>query len=173
LCFALAGVPGAVRALEPEEGPSTPLQLGVVEDLGLPPARRVTGLRVNLVSGRVEELAGADLLGLASRTRGDEVGVQTSFYGEVGGHLRGVQLALARSEADDRADGLQLSLAGNHAGELNGAQIALFVNGAHRARGLQLGLVNWADDLDGVQIGLVNVQRHGWIPVVPFLNLGW
>ena len=173
LVLALAALPCVGHALEPEEAPATPLQVGVVEDVPLPPASRVRGVRLNLLSGRTEDVAGVDLLGLASRTRGDETGFQTALYSEVGGHLRGVQLSLLASETDGRADGIQLSLASNHATDLRGAQIALFVNGARRARGLQLGLVNWADDLDGVQIGLVNVQRQGWIPFLPFFNLGW
>jgi len=40
-----------------------------------------------------------------------------------------------------------------------------------RMCGLQIGLVNYAERLDGVQIGLLNFARSQWF--FPFINIGW
>jgi len=47
------------------------------------------------------------------------------------------------------------------------------VNTASYFAGLQVGLLNWADDLDGLQIGLSNAvadQACYWLPII---NVGW
>ena len=49
-----------------------------------------------------------------------------------------------------------------------GAQIGL-VNGAHHAA-LQIGLLNLARHLEGVQIGLLNYAEDAAVPCLPILN---
>jgi hypothetical protein len=56
---------------------------------------------------------------------------------------------------------LQLS-ALNFVGNLEGAQIGL-INVGKRVRGVQIGLINVADDVDGVPIGLVSVTKTGGV----------
>ena len=45
------------------------------------------------------------------------------------------------------------------------------MNCAERMRGVQIGLVNWCDDLSGVQIGLVNISKGHKFPCIPFINI--
>jgi hypothetical protein len=44
------------------------------------------------------------------------------------------------------------------------------VNYASRIEGVQFGLVNVTEHLHGVQIGLVNVARNGFLPVFLIFN---
>jgi hypothetical protein len=39
--------------------------------------------------------------------------------------------------------------------------------------GLQVGLLNQASSLKGVQIGLVNLNEGGILPFFPFINVGF
>ena len=54
-----------------------------------------------------------------------------------------------------------------------GFQFSALLNRAKRMRGLQISLVNWTDDLDGFQIGLININRNGRIPFLPLFNFGF
>lgn len=65
--------------------------------------------------------------------------------------------------------GLQLTGLANRADTLSGAQLSLAMNFTDGAcRGLQFGLLNFAGDLCGLQIGLLNVNKSGWI--LPLIN---
>ena len=35
----------------------------------------------------------------------------------------------------------------------------------------QLGFINVTNDLQGVQVGLINFARNGFLPVFPFFNI--
>ena len=91
---------------------------------------------------------------------------------DVGGPRRG---GVAEDGLLDHRGGLALQTAAiyNHAGEATGLQLAAALNRTERMRGLQIALVNWTDDLDGVQIGLININRNGWIPFLPLFNFGF
>jgi hypothetical protein len=132
----------------------------------------VTGLRLNLILGANQDVTGLDLLGLASLTRGNHTGLQLALYDEVGGDLTGWQIGGLAADVDGRARGLQTAVFLNSAGEGTGVQVAAGVNRAEHMRGLQISLVNWTDELDGVQIGLINIHRKGWIPFFPLINFG-
>jgi len=48
------------------------------------------------------------------------------------------------------------------------------MNFAPRVTGLQIGaLVNKADSVAGLQIGLLNINKNGWLPFFPILNFGF
>ena len=128
---------------------------------------------LSLIVGASQDVTGLDLLGLASLTRGDQTGLQLALYDEVGGDLTGWQIGGLAAEVDGRARGLQTAALYNSAGEGTGIQIAGGLNRTKHMRGLQISLVNWTDELDGVQIGLINIHRKGWIPFFPLLNFGF
>lgn len=74
--------------------------------------------------------------------------------------------------ASRNAEGLQINLFGNLAYcDASGWQNGLVNIGKQNMRGLQIGLVNYSDYLQGVQIGLLNINRSGI--TFPILNLGW
>ena len=66
--------------------------------------------------------------------------------------------------------GLQLGLV-NKASDMYGIQCGLLWNHAKCARGLQLGLINRAETMAGLQIGLVNIIRESAVPFLPIINV--
>ena len=87
------------------------------------------------------------------------------------GYFSGHQSALAINWADE-VYGFQSAGLWNHATDGFGMQHG-FVNTADYFCGFQLGFFNWAEDLDGLQIGLVNVVANQAVPVLPFINIGF
>ena len=74
--------------------------------------------------------------------------------------------------ASRNAKGLFINLCGNYAKDNAwGWQNGLVNVVGRRMCGLQIGLVNYADHLDGVQIGLLNFARSQWF--FPIINIGW
>lgn len=107
-----------------------------------------------------EEAAGVQLAGLANIAGGDFAGITASgLLNVVGENLEGVQLSGLCNIAADDMKGLQIAGIGNIAGgTATGVQLAP-VNVAIRAKGLQIGLVNYyKEKLDGFQLGLVNAN---------------
>ncbi|MGN0852596.1 MAG: LA_2272 family surface repeat-containing protein [Kiritimatiellia bacterium] len=89
-----------------------------------------------------------------------------------GGYRNGVGLDAGLFSAGQTAKALQINLLGNWTADFaTGWQNGLVnVAGGHVC-GVQIGLVNVADSLEGVQIGLLNfVRTRQFFPIV---NLGW
>lgn len=81
----------------------------------------------------------------------------------------GIGRTLSRHDGAGELRGLQLGLL-NKAADMYGVQWGLIWNDAQRARGLQLGLVNTAETMTGLQIGLLNVIQQSPVPFLPFIN---
>lgn len=134
----------------------------------------VQGVRVNLIYGVDRNMTGLDL-GLINHTRGHMTGVGFGVVNVADGGFSGWQSG-AVNVAGGQFTGVQwspwtvLSLANFvEAGE--GAQIAIAFNRAQNLRGFQLSLVNVAEDMYGVQVGLINIIRSKpdlWI--LPLFN---
>ena len=91
-----------------------------------------------------------------------------------GGH--GLQLGGLSNTSAHKFKGLQLSGISNiTAGMDHGSQLSGILNvSSAMHRGLQLGAINYADSLNGAQIGLLNIARkrpNGW--QVGFVNLSY
>ena len=91
-----------------------------------------------------------------------------------GGH--GVQLSGASNTSAHNLNGLQLSAISNiTAGMDKGVQLSALLNvSSAMQRGLQLGAINFADSLNGAQIGVFNIARRhpkGW--QVGLVNLSY
>ena len=66
--------------------------------------------------------------------------------------------------------GLQSGLVNISQGEVTGVQWGL-VNLAHgHVTGVQLGLVNYVNSIKGLQLGLLNIARNGYLPAMIFIN---
>lgn len=172
LVLALEALP-RLSAAQTTEAPasSAPLQLAVwnpIQVLG--EGVSVAGLRLSVISGANHDVVGLDLSGIAALTRGDQSGLQIALYGGVDGDLTGWQVGGLANDVDGLARGLQTAGAYNRAGEAVGLQLSAALNQTRRVRGLQISLINWTDELDGVQIGLINVNRRGRIPFLPVFN---
>lgn len=162
------------------------LQLGV---LGIGARHYARGLQLSPGFALATELRGMQLTGVLSMARtfvrGAQLSGGVSHAGEalrglqaagVASHARtvaGAQLALGASLATTRAQGLQVgavawarSLDGVQIGALalardvRGAQIGALNVAAGRVRGLQLGLVNYADEAD-VSLAALGMTRQG------------
>jgi hypothetical protein len=112
------------------------------------------GLRGVAMAGAIDiqrDLAvGAQLAGATVLAMKDMKGFQAAGAASITlGHISGMQTAGVLAMADS----------------FSGLQWAP-VNIARRARGLQLGIFNYADELDGVSIGAVSIVRKGGITEV-------
>jgi len=142
------------------------------------------GLQVGVVGNYVSGgVYGLQVGGLLSYNLGDTYGVQIStlnfdgvFRGLEIGALNwnyagtdGVQIGVVNAEKHDMTGASFGALNYCH-GNLEGGQIGVInlVNGP--SHGFQLGLVNAAQNLCGVQIGLVNVNVFGRLPIMVIAN---
>lgn len=134
----------------------------------------VSGIRLNLIYGVNQNMSGVDF-GLINHTNGDMVGVGFGLVNVTDGDFVGWQAAPVNL-TQRNFTGLQwsalsgLSLA-NIAGQGRGAQIAWVFNQAEYLGGFQLALVNVANDMNGIQVGLINIIRSKeHFPVLPLVN---
>ncbi len=115
---------------------------------------------------------GIQLAGIFNVVGGDLKGVQIAGIGNssgngTNGYSAGLQLAGLYNISKEAIGGFQVSGLFNYTdGQLSGAQLGLInkariIKGKHtlpptKAKGLQVGLVNFSKEMDGTQIGLVN-----------------
>lgn len=119
-----------------------PIQISLIAPVQLYPVETsIKGLRINLIYGKNESVAGLDI-GLINEA-GSFKGLQ---YGAVG---------ITESEFV----GWQNHFVNISNGSVQGAQTGL-VNTSHETKGFQYGLVNHADMMNGVQLGIVNYARQ-------------
>ena len=93
-----------------------------------------------------------------------QVGVISSVATDGG---NGLQLSAVSNASAHKFNGVQLSAVNNIvAGMDNGVQLSALLNvSSAMQRGLQLGTINYADSLNGAQVGLFNIARKhpkGW-----------
>jgi hypothetical protein len=113
--------------------------------------------RFCLLYGVNKDVTGIDVGPLAVRTTGNQIGLQIAMYAEVDGNLSGWQ-------------GGGVARVG---GILRGVQHGFLFNEASDMRGIQISLINRAERLDGVQIGLLNFNDAGPLKFSPFLNFSF
>lgn len=113
---------------------------------------------------------GVQLQGLAGFTRGNIVGWQVSgMLNYSGGKLEGLQLTGLTNYNRKDAHGAQIAGVGNiNRGIMKGAQISAIFNYAKQMDGLQIGLVNIADTVNGYSIGFINIVKRGYKKIVLF-----
>lgn len=128
----------------------------------------IKGLRLNLIYGVNENVTGLDL-GLINRTRGDFKGLQHGLIGLTDGDFKGWQNH-AINVVDQDLLGLQSGLV-NVTGMGEGVQWGFAFNSAQYMSGLQISLVNFAEDMHGIQLGLINIIRSkDDLPILPLVN---
>lgn len=150
------------------------LQLGMFNDVRGP----VQGLQLGLfLNGAAESLRGASIAGamssvgrvnaglqaagLLTMSGGTTDGIQAAFLGNLTrGSLRGAQFAGLMNVSGGESKGLQVSFVTNIAKHLRGGQFSMLGNYAENVTGLQVGLVNIGGRVRGTQIGLVNIAKE-------------
>ncbi|MEI9479227.1 MAG: hypothetical protein WCO26_22020 [Deltaproteobacteria bacterium] len=135
---------------------------------------------VNISSGA---LAGLQIGGLGCAVMGRMAGLQIGMLCDANVSMTGLQASggLCGGSSSGTMNGVQIGttlipmifgspLSSNCANELNGIQIGLWCNKAGTARGLQIALINIADKMTGVQIGLANIIKESPVPFFPIIN---
>jgi hypothetical protein len=134
----------------------------------------VKGAQIGFVNTAAGNLAGADI-GFVNTTMGDVTGAQAGFVNTATGGLAGLQYGFVNTAMKNTA-GAQLGFVNTTLGTtagfqfgflstaldgITGGQVSL-VNITKKLSGLQFGLVNYADSLDGgLPIGLISIVRKG------------
>ncbi|EDM38201.1 hypothetical protein PBAL39_01262 [Pedobacter sp. BAL39] len=144
---------------------------------------QVAGL-FNTVGGRVR---GLQLAGLINEVNTDVNGLQAAGILNIAGrNSRGIQVAGISNATLQRLDGFQIAGIINmdkttHGAQvagignistdcMNGVQIAGIFNYARQVKGFQMALVNVADSSSGVNLGLLNLVRHGYHKISLYSN---
>jgi len=94
------------------------------------------------------------------------------------GDVTGLQLAgiIVGINKAGNLDGIQIAgilLGVNLAQNTNGIQLATLYNQAEEMKGLQIGIVNVCKQMRGVQIGVVNIIKESKLPFFPIINAGF
>jgi hypothetical protein len=134
--------------------------------------RSIDGLRFSILRGVNRDVTGLDLSCVTTYTLGSFRGLQIAAANEVDGEGAGVQIGLFANYVENRFGGLQLSGLASRAGRGSGAQISAIISDAKVWKGFQIALVNRAGEMDGLQIGLLNFNGRGFLPVFPLFNFG-
>jgi hypothetical protein len=172
LVFFAAALAVGVASAEP---PATDarVQLALADPLQWADSERsIDGLRFSILRGVNRDVTGFDLSCVATYTQGSLRGLQIAAANEVDGEGKGVQIGLFANYVEGRFGGLQLSGLASHAGHGSGAQISALLSDAKVWKGFQIALVNRAGEMDGLQIGLLNFNKRGFLPVFPLFNFG-
>ncbi|MEP0367919.1 MAG: hypothetical protein ABJN36_18885 [Cyclobacteriaceae bacterium] len=117
---------------------------------------------LNLIAGYAHSLNGLEISGALNMEKQDVKGVQIAGASNiVGERMTGVQIAGASNTNFTLAKGVIIGGAMNSSGAVKGTQIAGAYNYVkHKMEGVQVsGGFNYAGELRGVQIGVVNIAR--------------
>lgn len=123
----------------------------------------VKGVQLAGINNWADSLIGGQFSPVNNYLKGKLAGIQLSAISNISqGEINGIQaggiLNLGKS-----LDGAQIAGIGNFTSkEFSGAQVATIFNKARKGKGIQLGLINVCDSLDGVPIGLINIIKRGY-----------
>jgi hypothetical protein len=119
------------------------------------------------------ELTGLNVAGLSVVGGTTLRGVSVAGLGATGGtEIQGFAAAFAHVRAKLSIEGFTASL-WNRTDDMTGVAIGYANTFERRQRGLSIGLVNYAVELEGVQLGLLNIAENnrGIFRVLPLVNL--
>jgi hypothetical protein len=146
-------------------GEGWPLQLGIFPPVQLiPEDMAVRGIKLNLPYSANDRVVGIDV-GVASAGADMEV-LQVNLYNRV----YGLQVGLL--DTIGSGNGLQIGLLNRVSTVFQGIQISL-INVAEEMTGVQIGVINRTEFLSGLQIGVVNVIEESPLPFLPIINMSF
>ena len=125
----------------------------------VPSSEGIEGARLSLFYGNNTSLKGFDfvLIGV-NRLQSD---------------MKGAQLGLVNWAESGEQVGAQLGLV-SLGSTFKGAQMGWAFNYSKEVTGLQFGVVNYAERLNkGLQLGLVNIAKNGFLPVFVIFNFNF
>lgn len=152
---------------------------------------RVRGVGVGLFGPVAESMQGLAMSGLVSATVDNATGLLLGGAGAASGeNINGIAIGGLAAGAEESVNGVVLGGVGVEAQSIRGiglggatvrvenGSIYGIAASAHnhiegRQVGLSVGVYNYASDLQGIQLGLVNVAQNNptWARVLPILNL--
>lgn len=124
----------------------------------------------------LKNITGAQFAGINNHVIGDVIGLQVAGIYNITDDVKGMQVSGIWNIADTisgiqmagignhakNCEGLQLSGLYNYADTISGAQISGLVNVGHIVKGSQIGIINVADSLSGIPIGIFNFIKNGY-----------
>lgn len=140
---------------------------------------------LNIVGGKVDGVqiagitntvlrsgGGLQIAGVNNHINGKFNGFQLSgVYNHISDSMKGLQLSGVANFTNRKTSGVQLAGVGNISNnEVKGVQIAGVFNYAKQLKGLQIGLINITDSSEGLSIGLINIAIHGYNKLSFFSN---
>lgn len=154
------------------------------------PDDSVYGLNFSIYTGWLDEMYGISIAGFFMET--DEVaGLELSgFVNETKWADEGVlQVAGIMNIVEKEGNGTQVAGIGNRAEDFTGIQIAALcnvmsgwgvgvqigaINSAENLKGVQIGALNIVEEnFSGVQIGAINILRSSDVPTLPILRIAF
>lgn len=126
------------------------------------------GVQLNMLSNYARRVQGLQLSGFSNISSSPMRGAQLSGITNISmGVENGIQAAGLLNVSSGYMRGLQVG-AYNYADELNGLQLGVFNVAEKHPKGWQVGLVNYTKDTEGHKIGFVNVNPETTIDVMAF-----
>ena len=125
---------------------------------------KVSGVQIAGISNLVKDtLNGVQIAGVSNYNEAFTNGVQLAGVANINKEMTvGVQLAGVTNHCDSNMIGFQLAGVSNHARKaMRGMQMSGVYNYARKIRGVQFSVVNVADSIDGIGIGLINLYKNG------------
>jgi hypothetical protein len=126
---------------------------------------QTNGLQIGaLANASIRSLNGMQIAGFANYANKRSRGMQIAGGANVmTGQLRGMQLAGGVNVVTGNISGSQLAGVSNIATrKVKGSQISAAFNYGKNVQGTQIGILNFADSLGGVPIGLISYVNHGY-----------
>lgn len=122
---------------------------------------QITGVQLaGIYNQGLNTMKGVQIAGIWNHQKGYSIGVQLSgIWNTVNDSMRGVQLAGVYNNTPKSMHGFQMSAIWNKTKDLHGMQFSSLLNQANgMMKGTQLSFVaNYASEMEGVQIGLINI----------------
>jgi hypothetical protein len=165
----------ATTALPASAQEVKPINLALITPIQIVPKDQSVGaFRASLIYGRNVDVKFVDL-GLIMKTDRTGVGFQWGLAG-IGHDFSGLQWT-AVGYNTGTLKGVQLGAVNFTGGPESGwVQCCGIFNGANDFEGLQFSVVNYAKQLKGLQLGLINIITEGGflgLPVFPFFNFNF
>ncbi len=165
LLLAAASAQAAAPVIPPG---GKPIQISLFNPIQiLPEKESVSGIRINLIYGKNENVQGLDW-GLVNHTTGSELAWQVGAFGYVEKDFFGWQDNYFANITNGEFTGFQSGIF-NQATTANGVEFGL-VNVTQNMHGIQIGLLNMTQTMHGLQIGVGNIIQKGKMPFLPIVN---
>lgn len=131
---------------------------GVSVNAILSASNNTDGVQISLISNATRKLRGVQLASFSNISLSPLAGLQLSPVSNISmGVKRGVQLSALVNVCSGYMRGYQMS-AYNYADTLNGSQIGILNVCINHPKGVQIGIINYSRDTVAHKIGLVNVN---------------